>query len=122
LLAVGLLFRLEAASKTMMILAAVLIVLSAIEVLGLLAVHSKLNQDQVNYNRAVSQVNQSNSTVEQRHELADLSSKFQAAKKKVGHAFIAAEVNAGLETAVAIGTIIYLNMPKVRRVFHRLES
>jgi hypothetical protein len=122
LLGVGLLLRLEFVRKIMVALAVVLIILSGLDAFGLLMVQNRLNQDTVNYHRAVNRINQKTITQQQRDELTTLSAKMQAAQKKVGHAMVIAEINTGLEICIAAGTIAYLTRPKVRAVFRVLEQ
>lgn len=121
LIVAGLVMRLEAARKIAVALAILTIIISVIDVVGLLAVQSKVNQSVANYHRAVDSLDLTTATARQRTIIASQKAQLAALQKREGAAMNIALINTGIGMIVSLGEAIYLTRPKIASVFEEMK-
>jgi hypothetical protein len=119
---VGLLLKLEFVRKMLVVVAAISIVLIGIEVLGLLTLQDKVNQQKARYDQIISSVDMTRLTTQQRTFLAEQKDRLATLQKREGHAMTVAFVGLGVGVATSLAQIVYLTRPKVRAVFEDLKT
>jgi NADH:ubiquinone oxidoreductase subunit 6 (subunit J) len=119
---VGLLLKLEFVRKMLVVVAAVAIVLIGFEVMGLLTLQDKVNQQKVRYAQVIHSVDTTRLTTRQRTFLAQQKDRLTQLEKRESHAMTVAIVGLGVSAATSFAQIIYLTRPKVRAVFEELKT
>ena len=119
---VGLLLKLEFVRKMLVVVATISIILTGIEVMGLLTLQDKVNQQKVHYDQAVSQVDATRITVQQREFLTEQKRKLAGLEKREGYAMTVAYIGLSMSAAVSLIQIVYLTRPRVRAVFEELKT
>lgn len=122
LLAIGLLLRLEVARKIILWLECITLVLTIASLFLLVGLQLRIQTLKTNYDTAISRIDQSKLTPTQKQQLDDIQTAIAVKQKQAGKAITFTYFKLG---ATAVGTIVvlvYLTRPKVKEVFHELES
>jgi hypothetical protein len=119
---VGLLLKLEFVRKMLIVVATIAIVLTGIEVMGLLTLQDKVNQQKVRYDQVISSVDPTRLTTQQRTFLAQQKDRLTQLEKREGRAMTVAFIGLGVSAMTNFVQIIYLTRPKVRAVFEELKT
>lgn len=117
LLVFGLVFRMELARKFMVGLSIFIVIISAASLLLLASLQNKFEQGQINYEAAVSKIDQSRITSKQKQQLDEMSATLASQSRQVGSALIFVYFKLGFTALVQIAVIVYLTRPKVKEVF-----
>lgn len=122
LVCVGLFFRMEAARKLMLWLSTGTVILSVISLLLLVGVQQRIEATKANFQTAVSKINQAETTVQQRQQIADLQTQLNTLEKKAGKSIDRAYIVQGITIVAETLVVVYLSRPKVKGVFRELEK
>jgi hypothetical protein len=118
LVAIGLLSKLEIIRKVAFYVQMLSIVSICIVVGLLVSLQLKANEDYTKFHQAISQINTTTATPEQKTEIADLQVKAQQTHNQLGHTVVVADVRDGISLAVSIGIAFYLTRSGVKEAFH----
>lgn len=119
LAAIGLVFRVEAARKVLVVLSIVTIVLSVVSAFLLAGVQGRIAASRQKYEDAVSKINTNSLSVAQKNQLADIRAELDAAEKKAGKAINYTYTIMGFYILESAGIAIYLTRPGIKAVFSR---
>lgn len=119
LAAVGLVFRVEAARKVLVVLSAATIVLSIVSAFLLAGLQGRIAGSKQKYEDAVSKIDTNTLSVSQKNQLADIKAELDAAEKKAGKAINYTYALMGFYILESAGVAIYLTRPGVRAIFSR---
>lgn len=119
LAAVGLVFRIEAARKTLVILSVITIVLSIVSAFLLAGLQGRIAASKQKYEDAVNKIDANTLSVSQKNQLADIKAELDAAEKKAGKAINYTYTLMGFYILESAGVAIYLTRPGVKAVFSR---
>jgi hypothetical protein len=122
LLAIGLLLRLEVARKFIMWLSGLILVLTAVSLIMLVGLQQRISQLKTNYETAISRIDQSRLTPTQKQQLDAVQAAIAVKEKQAGKAIAFTYVKLGVTGVEMLGVMIYLSRPKVKEVFHELET
>lgn len=119
LAAIGLVFRVEAARKTLVVLSVITIVISIASAFLLAGLQGRIATSKQKYEDAVSRINTDTLSVTQKDQLADIKAELDAAEKKAGKAINYTYALMGFYILESAGVAVYLTRPGVRAVFDR---
>lgn len=122
LLAIGLLLRLEAARKTFMWLTGITLFLTSASFYLLLSLQQKIQLSKTNYEAAISKLDRSKLTETQKQTLSTLQAAITVKEKQAGKAVTFTYIKLGATAVETIAVMVYLTRPKVKEVFHKLET
>jgi hypothetical protein len=122
MLAIGLLLRLEVARKIILWLEGITLVLTIASLFLLVGLQQRIQTLKTNYDAAISRIDQSKLTPTQKQQLDDIQAAIAVKQKQAGKAITFTYFKLGATAVGTIVVIIYLTRPKVKEVFHELES
>lgn len=117
LLGIGLLVRVEAARKTMVILSGLILVLSVASVVMLAALQSRLTHVKTDYESAISRIDQNRLSTDQKQKLATLNQTLESQQKKVGKIITYTYIKLGVTAVETVIVMVYLTRPSIKEVF-----
>jgi uncharacterized protein YlxP (DUF503 family) len=119
LAALGLAFRIEAARKTLIVLAGITIVLSVISAFLLANLQGRIAASKQRYETAVSKIDSNTLSLSEKQQLATIKTDLESAEKKAGKAISYTYALMGFYILESAGVMIYLGRPRVKSVFAR---
>ncbi len=122
LLCVGLLFRLEVARKTAVVLGVITIALGALTITGIFALKSKVDNDIHKFDAAVSQVAPSLMTTTRKAQFAQARQTLVKQQNQADTALRRTLITDIITISISAGETIYLMLPKVKSAFRVLEA
>jgi len=122
MLAIGLLLRLEVARKLIMWLSGLILALTVVSLIMLVGLQQRISQLKTNYDTAISRIDQSKLTPTQKQQLDEIQAAIAVKEKQAGKAISFTYIKLGVTGVEMLGVMIYLSRPKVKEVFHELES
>lgn len=117
LAAIGLVFRVEAARKVLVVLSVATIVLSIVSAFLLAGVQGRIAASKQKYEDAAGKINTSSLSVAQKDQLAAIKAELDVAEKKAGKAINYTYMLMGFYILESAGIAIYLTRPSVKAVF-----
>ncbi len=117
LTAVGLLFRLEAARKTLIVLSVITIVLAIVSAFLLAGLQGRIAASHQRYDRAISNIDTKALTAAEQRQLNTIQTELTDAENKAGKAITYTYSISAFYILESAGVIVYLTRPSIKTIF-----
>ena len=117
-LAVGLLMRMEAARKGMVILLSLLVGLNVLSAFMIVGIQQKLADRKAAYSTAISKIDKTKITTKQKEQLAIIDNTIAQQEKQLGKALGLTYIKLGVSSLGSIMIIGYLSRRSIKDAFH----